>query len=475
MRIYALLAAMLLSGSMVFAQSPSDPTIMTINGHKISRSEFEYSYNKNNTEGVIDKKSVDEYVDLFINYKLKVQAALDAHLDTMKSFIKEFHTYRDQQIRPSFINDADVEAMAHSIYNDTYHRIDSMGGLVRPAHILFRVSQKASKAQIDSARDVAMKVYAQLVKGADFRAMSDKYSQDPGAVKRGGDIGWISKGQTVPEFEKAVFAMKKGEISKPVETPFGFHIIKLEDKCVFLPYDSLKNDIHRFIKQRGLREKIINDNISKAAKADGIGDEDELDRRADAMSAKDSNLKYLIQEYHDGLLLYEISNRTIWSKAAADEKGLAYYFKKNKSRYAWDKPRFKGMAYHVKTQSDVAAVRKSVEGKPFGDWAEILRTTFNNDSTIRIRVEKGIFKEGMNALVDKEIFHKDTTVTTLKDYPINAVYGKVLKKGPEDYTDVREQVVADYQEELEKHWVADLRKHYDFTIDRTVLATVNKH
>lgn len=81
----------------------------------------------------------------------------------------------------------------------------------------------------------------------------------------------------------------------------------------------------------------------------------------------------------------------------------------------------------------------------------------------------------MNALVDKEIFHKDTTVTTLKDYPINAVYGKVLKKGPEDYTDVREQVVADYQEELEKHWVADLRKHYDFTIDRTVLATVNKH
>ena len=75
---------MLLCGSMAFAQS-DDPVIMTIAGHPVQRSEFEYSYNKNNAEGVIDKKTVDEYVDLFINYKLKVQAALDAKLDTMKS------------------------------------------------------------------------------------------------------------------------------------------------------------------------------------------------------------------------------------------------------------------------------------------------------------------------------------------------------------------------------------------------------
>ncbi len=75
MKFYALFAAMLLSGSIAFAQN-DDPTIMTINGQPVSRSEFEYSYNKNNSEGVIDKKTVNEYVDLFVNYKLKVLAAL---------------------------------------------------------------------------------------------------------------------------------------------------------------------------------------------------------------------------------------------------------------------------------------------------------------------------------------------------------------------------------------------------------------
>jgi peptidyl-prolyl cis-trans isomerase SurA len=133
------------------------------------------------------------------------------------------------------------------------------------------------------------------------------------------------------------------------------------------------------------------------------------------------------------------------------------------------------MAYHVKTQADVKAVKDCVKKLKFDQWAEKLRTTFNADSVIRIRVEKGIFKKGDNALVDSAVFKKDTTVTKLKDYPIDAVYGKILKKGPEDYTDVRGLVVADYQEQLEKEWVADLRRKYTFTVNNEVLETVNKH
>jgi peptidyl-prolyl cis-trans isomerase SurA len=133
------------------------------------------------------------------------------------------------------------------------------------------------------------------------------------------------------------------------------------------------------------------------------------------------------------------------------------------------------MAYHVKEQADVAAVRDCVKKLPLDQWAEKLRTTFNADSVIRIRVEKGIFREGDNALIDSVVFKKDTTATHLKDYPINAVYGKMLKKGPEDYTDVRGLVVADYQEMLEQQWVAELRKRYSFTVNKDVLETVNKH
>jgi peptidyl-prolyl cis-trans isomerase SurA len=200
-----------------------------------------------------------------------------------------------------------------------------------------------------------------------------------------------------------------------------------------------------------------------------------MEQKADELSAQDQEMKYLIKEYHDGLLLYEISNNLVWEKAAKDETGLANYYKKNKKNYTWDEPRYKGMAYHVKEQGDVKAVRDCVKKLAFDKWAEALRSTFNADSVIRIRVEKGIFKKGDNALIDSIVFKKDTTVTHLTDYPIDAVYGKLLKKGPEDYTDVRGLVVADYQEALEKEWVADLRRKYAVKVNEEVLKTVNKH
>ena len=123
----------------------------------------------------------------------------------------------------------------------------------------------------------------------------------------------------------------------------------------------------------------------------------------------------------------------------------------------------------------MVAVKKCVKGKPFSEWAELLRNAFNADSVVRIRVEKGIFKEGDNALIDSVVFKKNAKVEKVKDYPIDATFGKILKKGPQEYTDVKALVVADYQDQLEKDWVADLRKKYQFVVDPEVLATVNKH
>lgn len=185
-----------------------------------------------------------------------------------------------------------------------------------------------------------------------------------------------------------------------------------------------------------------------------------MDARADSISAIDQDMKYLIQEYHDGLLLYEVSNHEVWEKAASDEKGLGKFFKKNKKKYAWDEPRFKGIAYHTKDIADVEAVKKSVKGKKFDEWASVLRTTFNNDSVLRIRVEKGIFKKGDNGLVDKMQFGvADAKVKTMKNFPHDAVYGKMLS-APEEMSDVKALVVADYQELMEKEWVKSLREKY---------------
>ena len=472
MKLKTLFAGLLVSGTMC-AQT-ADPVIMIVNGEPVLRSEFEYSYNKNNSEGVIDKKSVEEYVDLFINYKLKVCAAIDAKYDTLQSFKDEFAQYRNQQVRPAFVTDADIEAEARRIYDQTVERIGP-DGLIQAAHILISASQQAPQEVWDAAKVRIDSVYQALKDGADFAELAKKVSQDPGSARQGGLLPFVQHGQFVKEFEDVAFALQPGEMSGIVQSPFGYHIILMKERKMLEPFEFHHDAILNFIEQRNMRDQIANQKIQEMVK-DGQKTEAELlDEKAAELSAQDMDMKYLIQEYHDGLLLYEISNQLVWDKAAKDEAGLAQYFKKHKKNYAWDKPRFKGMAYHVKVQEDVKAVKDCVKKLPFDKWAEALRTTFNADSVIRIRVEKGIFRQGDNALVDSIVFKKDTTVNHLKDYPIDEVYGKILKKGPEDYTDVRGLVVADYQEELEKQWVAELRRKYAVEVKEEVVKTVNKH
>mgnify|MGYP000643368456 FL=1 len=474
MKIGAMIAALLMAAGAATAQD--DPTVMTINGQPVARSEFEYSYNKNNAEGVIDKKTVDEYVDLFINYKLKVAAALDARLDTMASFKTEFAQYRDQQIRPTFVGDADIEAEARRVYDNTKRAIGPRG-LVRPAHIFLYVGQKATDAERQKVKERIDSIYAALKGGADFAETAKSLSQDPGSAANGGLLPWIGPSQTLKEFEDRAYALKDGEMSEPFLSPAGYHIILMKGHKQLEPYDSLRGNIMKFIEQRNIREHLALARIDTivARSAGTLTREQVIERRADSLMAADPALKNLIREYHDGLLLYEISNRMVWNKAATDTLGLEVFFKKNKKKYAWSQPRYKGMAYHVKDKADVEAVKDCVRKLPFGEWAEALRTTFNNDSVLRIRVEKGVFKEGDNALIDREVFKKDVKVAPTKDFPIDAVYGKLLKKGPEEYTDVRGLVTADYQDLLEKNWVAELRKKYKVEVNKDVLKTVNNH
>ncbi|MCM1078300.1 MAG: peptidylprolyl isomerase [Bacteroidales bacterium] len=473
MKFKTVVAMFVLASASAFAQT-DDPVIMNIAGQDIRRSEFEYSYKKNNSESVIDKKTVDEYVDLFVNYKLKVQAAVDERMDTLSSYKKEFLQYRDQQIRPSFITDADVEAEARTIYDNEVKRIGP-DGLIQPAHIFVRLSADADKATEAAAKARIDSIYNALQNGADFTEIATTKSDDPGASSRGGVIGWITHGQTFEEFDKAAYSLKIGETGMPVQSPVGWHIIKVLDRKMLEPFDSLRTSIMTFIERRNIREQIIDRKVEAEVKAsNGKTAAQIMDERAEKMQTEDSDLENLVREYHDGLLLYEISNREVWEKGAKDEAGLNAFFQKNKKKYKWDEPRFKGMAYHVKDKNDIKAVAKCVKGLKFGDWNEKLRTTFNGDSIIRIRVEKGLFKKGDNALVDSCVFKvADAKVKKLKEYPIDAVYGKKLK-APQEMSDVRAQVTADYQAQLEKEWVADLRKKYAVVVNQDIVATVRK-
>ena len=440
-----------------FAQD--DPTVMVINGQVIPRSEFEYSYRKNNSEGVIDKKNVKEYVDLFINYKLKVQAAYDAHLDTLTSFKNEFADYRNQLVLPTMITDDDVEKEAQEIYKNTAERIGP-DGLIKCSHILLLVDADANAAKKAAIKTRIDSIHNAIVKGADFEELAKKVSEDPGTAKLGGKMDqWVQHGQFVREFDEAAFKLQKGELSQPVQTQFGWHIIRMDDRKQFDPYDSLRTDIYRFIEARQLRDQIAKKAVEERAAKQGVDLNTLTAAQAIELSKNSLDTKYLLMEYHDGLLLYEMSTREVWGKADKDEKELADFFKKNKKQYAWDTPRFKGIAYHTKTKSDLKAVKKVVKKLKFDQWGDKLKETFNADSVIRVRAEKGVFSVGDNALVDSLVFKSGKAAKVVKGYPYKDVCGTVLK-APETYEDVKSQVISDYQEYLEKQWIAALRKKY---------------
>lgn len=462
--------------SHAFAQT-EDPIVMTVNGVNVPRSEFEYSYNKNNTEAVQDHASLDEYVELFVNYKMKVAAALDEHMDTMSSFKKEMAEYRSQQAEAYLIDSVYIEEQAREVYRETAERIGA-DGLILVSHILVRLSQNATAEEQLAAKTRIDSIYSALKDGADFAELAKACSEDPGTAQQGGDLPWIQRGQTLPAFEDVAYALQLGEMSEPVLSPVGYHIIKMKERKMFESYDFHHDSIIKWLEQRGITAAAKESMGKKLAAQMGgnISPYEALAREEKNLDAKYPDFRYLMKEYYDGSLLYEISNREVWEKAAQDEKGLEKYFKKHKKSYAYDEPVYRGIIVNCVSEDVLQAVQKSVKGKPESEWIKTIRETFNNDSTLQVKIIRGPFKEGKNKYGDYYVFKStDVQPDPIEGFPFVGIMGKLQKKGPDTLDDVRGAVTADYQNQLEKEWVKQLRQKYNYTIYPDVLKTVNNH
>lgn len=452
----------------------ADPIVMRIAGKAVTRSEFEYNYNKNNTESVIDKKDLAEYVEMFINYKLKVKAAEDARLDTLSSYQKEFRTYRDQQIRPMLVTAEAEEKEVRAYYNEM---LNQLGGhdLRLPAHIFLRVPPKGTAEQQARQKVRIDSIYAALQGGADFADLARNCSEDVQSAQRGGTLTWFGPGQLVPEFEKVMYELRKGETSAPFLSTVGYHIVQLQDAKPLEPYDTLRPQIQRFLESRGLRDRLAKQIVDTLALQRNVSAEQLMDEETERLSAQDNELKYLVQEYHDGLLLYEICKTKVWDPAAKDTAALERYFKKNKKRYAWDVPHFYGMVYHAREAEGIARVKSLLKGLEEKDWTQRVRSEMNKDS-VTVRMEQRLFAVGDNAFVDSLVFKINTgKAKPRKDFPYAGVSGRLLKKGPKKWTDVGNQVVSDYQMECDNKFAEELRKRYEVVTYPEVLETVNKH
>ncbi len=453
-----------------------DPIVMTVNGEDVTRSEFEYSYNKNNTDLVVDKASLDEYVELFVNYKLKVAAAKEAQLDTMASFQKEVADYRAQQAEEYLLDTAFIEEEARRTYEATVQNIGP-DGLFQAAHILIRLPQQASVAEQVRAKHRIDSLYKVLRGGANFAEVAKSYSEDPGSARDGGMLPWLYKGQLLKEFEEVALAMQPGELSQPVLSPVGYHIIYMNDRKQFEPYEYHREGIFEFLNQRGIRAHAKRSMGEKLAvqMGGGITPEQALDFAEKALDAKYPEFRFLMNEFYEGSLLYEISVREVWDKAAQDEKGLQKYFNKNKKNYRYDEPVYRGLVVHCASDEIFKGVKKVVKKQPQTEWVKAIRSAYNSDSLVQVRMVRGPFTVGKSVHADYYAFGVGERPDTVPTFPVTGVVGKLQKKGPDTYEDVRGEVTADYQSQLEKQWVSELRKKYSVVLYPEALATVNNH
>ena len=211
------LALVLASVAVVQAKGSKDPELMTINGKAVTLGEFEYLYHKNNSQQLAPQ-TIDEYLDMFVTYKQKVADAESEGIDNTEAFKNEFDGYRRELAEPYLRNKEMEDSIIRAVYSHMQEDVDV-------SHIMLAskgpgIDAEAQKHTLDSIRTA-------ILNGADFAALARQYSIDRAARKNGGRMGFIPVGRLPYTFEDAAYNTKAGEISPVVETPFGFHIVKV--------------------------------------------------------------------------------------------------------------------------------------------------------------------------------------------------------------------------------------------------------
>jgi peptidyl-prolyl cis-trans isomerase SurA len=207
--------------------------LVNIGGQKISVADFMKVYNKNRGQ---DSISVQDYLDLYINFKLKVMEAESKKMDTARSFIRELRGYRKQLAKPYFVDEKVSNALVKEAYQRKLYDI-------RASHILIRLKPDASPDDTLKAWNKINKIRKEILNGKDFSKAAIAYSEDPSTQDRKaipgkqrarhgnhGDLGYFSVFNMVYPFENAAYKTAVGKISPIVRTRFGYHLIKVTDK-----------------------------------------------------------------------------------------------------------------------------------------------------------------------------------------------------------------------------------------------------
>lgn len=646
----------LLGTLVVFAQKNDSPILMEIGDKKITLEEFEAIYNKNSDNKKNTKEEVEDYLDLYIKFKLKVVEAEDLGMDTLPAFIQELEGYRKQlaqpylsdrevteklieeayermkydvkaahilvkvtleadpkdtlaaynkimKIRKRIVGGEDFEKVAAEVSEDPsaknnqgnlgyfsafqmvypfetvayetevgkismpvrtsfgYHLVKTIDkrkarGIMKVAHIMVRADKKLGEEEINQKKEKIDEIYTKVTaKDADFTALARQYSEDKESAKRGGELPAFGAGKMVEEFETAAFALENdGDISAPILTDYGWHIIKrLELKNLESYeelYPTLKAKVARDSRANKSKEIVI-ENIKKennfkedlkrrndfytavdqkqfnkgewkaedVAKLDKVmfgfyptdGEkfeykqtqfakrlENHMSRNepinvdlkpyinklyntvVEEMTMRFKNrrlpvvnkeFRMLLQEYREGILLFNITDEKVWSKAVKDTTGLEAFYETNKQNYMWGE-RADAVIYKCSNEKVAKKVEKLIKAKAKKGYSnEDILKQINKDSQLDLTIEEGKFTKEQNELVAKAKWeNKAVTKFNNENEVVLIEVKEVLAPQPKLLDEVRGLVTSDYQNKLEKEWVEALRKKYPVKIHKEVLS-----
>ena len=627
----------------VLAQD-KNATVLSVDGEPTSLEEFENIFRKNNRDSAISQQSLDEYMELFINFKLKVKEAREAGLDTVKKFKTELDGYRNQLARP-YLTDSDKlnDLMREAYQNQTQE--------VRAMHILIKADANATPADTLKAYNKTMAIRERLMKGEDFASLAKAVSEDPSAKDNGGDLGYFTAFQMVYPFEKAAYDTKVGEVSMPVRTRYGYHLIKVVDKrsargeihvahIVVKPKSetdgeanaqtkineiyqkslsgestfedlaskfsddptsakkggelawfgtgkmviefedaaySLKNngDVSQPFKtsfgwhivkrldykplpsfesmEKELKNKVSKDSRAEQTrksfveklkkeyaytideaelaklveKADSnafegklyvnkkslekplismtgltitVNDfneymrtkgrskptmspadfvktsalklgEDKLLQLEDArLEEKHTAFRLLMKEYREGILLFEMTDQMVWSKAVKDTAGLAAYYESNKENFKWPE-RANVIMYTCSSPEIAKKTRKMLNA---GKDKSTIAGELNQESQLNLQVQEGVFAREDNALLDKTTWKVGISEDIADNGQIVIVqFKEIIPPTIKKLDEARGMITSEYQTYLEQQWITEMRAEHKYQVNKEVLYTIH--
>lgn len=359
------------------------------------------------------------------------------------------------------------------------------GGAHRPArgtvlveHIMKMVpptasaeDQAAAKASIDS-------IYNAVTANPEiFEDLARELSDDKGSGRQGGKLSWFGAGMMVEPFDSAAFAIGVNEISRPVRSQFGWHVIRKLDAKGPATLAEMKPQVLKRIanpqdERYALVEKHLIDRLrkkhSKELKNRDLDDNEVRELEYEWLYANEPDYRNLLNEYREGSLLYEASLREVWDKAAKDEQGLTDYFNAHRDDYGWTKPHVKGILVQATNDSVADLVRAALKDANGDDAIKAVRKQFAGKASI----DRILMEEGQNAMVDNVMFGGAPVKPNNKKYTVYFLFDPKVLNAPETMTDVRSLVTGDYQNQLERDWVESLKSRYPVKVNEKVLKKI---